>query len=512
MNSLDPAGGGDQGLATADRLRDFRGEWYQCLGRRADELFELTEALLCAEGPVQSLVGLCLTPEHRRGHGALYDALNCGTVDADRLRGKLTALPPPRMFGGRIVLAVDSSGWLRPDAPTCPDRLFCHVYGRGRDADQRIPGWPYQVVAALESGPTSWTAILDAVRLHPADDATAVTAVQLRAVVGRLRAAGHWRVGDPPIMVVLDSGYDVTRLAFVLADLPVHLIGRIRADRVLLAATPARPVNGPGPMGRPRRHGAVMTLADPASWPAPTTQTHTATARYGTAEATAWARMHPRLAHRGPWADHPGTLPIIEGILIRLAVEHLPGQREAKPVWLWSSITDTDTEQVTRCWQAYLRRFDLEHTFRLWKQTLGWTAPKIRSPQAADRWTWLVIAAHTQLRLGPPPGGRPAPALGKTPASRATDPRAGPARISPPPREDQPAGPRTETVPSRARAPTGRKEPPPRHPLRRRQDRHESHCSHERAADQWLQSLKGQGLATGVVTRGPGRSERGSRR
>ena len=54
---------------------------------------------------------------------------------------------------------------------------------------------------------------------------------------------------------------------------------------------------------------------------------------------------------------------------------------------------------MTRCWQAYLRRFDLEHTFRLWKQTLGWTAPKIRSPQAADRWTWLVIAAHTQLRL-----------------------------------------------------------------------------------------------------------------
>ncbi len=30
---------------------------------------------------------------------------------------------------------------------------------------------------------------------------------------------------------------------------------------------------------------------------------------------------------------------------------------------------------------------------------MGWTAPKIRSPQAADRWTWLVLAAHTQLRL-----------------------------------------------------------------------------------------------------------------
>ena len=92
----------------------------------------------------------------------------------------------------------------------------------------------------------------------------------------------------------------------------------------------------------------------------------------------------------------------MEGTLIRLPVEHLPGQREAKPVWLWTSATGADADQVTRCWQAYLRRFDLEHTVRLFKQTLGWTAPKIRSPQAADRWTWLVIAAHTQLRLARP--------------------------------------------------------------------------------------------------------------
>jgi hypothetical protein len=138
---------------------------------------------------VHSLVGLCLAPEHSRGHGALYDALSCGQIDAGRLRETLARLPLPRMFGGQVVLAVDGTPWLRPDAPTCPDRLFCHVYGRGRgrDADQRIPGWPYQLVVALESGPTSWTAVLDAVRLHPADDATAVTAAQLRAVVSRLR-------------------------------------------------------------------------------------------------------------------------------------------------------------------------------------------------------------------------------------------------------------------------------------------------------------------------------------
>jgi hypothetical protein len=103
-----------------DLLRCFRGQLYECLGRRADELFELTDALLCADGPVQTLVGLCLTPEHRRGHGVLYDAVNVGRVDVERLRRVLAGLPLSRLFGGRIVLAVDATPWPRPDAQTCP--------------------------------------------------------------------------------------------------------------------------------------------------------------------------------------------------------------------------------------------------------------------------------------------------------------------------------------------------------------------------------------------------------
>jgi hypothetical protein len=42
-------------------------------------------------------------------------------------------------------------------------------------------------------------------------------------------------------------------------------------------------------------------------------------------------------------------------------------------MWLWTSITDATAADVDRCWQVFLRRFDLEHTFRLFKQTLGWT-------------------------------------------------------------------------------------------------------------------------------------------
>jgi hypothetical protein len=91
----------------------------------------------------------------------------------DRLRIGLAGLPVPRTDDGRIVLAVDVSPWLRSDAPTSVDRLFCRVYGRAKSASQFIPGWPYSFVIALESGRTSWTGILDAIRLGPEDDATA---------------------------------------------------------------------------------------------------------------------------------------------------------------------------------------------------------------------------------------------------------------------------------------------------------------------------------------------------
>jgi hypothetical protein len=247
-----------------------------------------------------------------------------------------------------------------------------------------------------------------------------VTAAQLREVVTRLVQAGQRRPGDADILVVMDTGYDVTRLAHVLADLPVELVGRLRSDRVMLRDAGPRRSTPRG--GQPRKHGGVLTFAKPETWHTPAAATCDTT-RYGTAEALAWDRMHPRLTARGPWLDHQGELPLIHGMLIRLKVDRLPGDRDPKPVWLWSSRTGMTGQDVDLRWQAFLRRFDLEHTFRLFKQTLGWTTPKVRDPATADLWTWLIIAAHTQLRLARPlaedlrrPWERPAAPRRLTPA------------------------------------------------------------------------------------------------
>jgi hypothetical protein len=195
--------------------------------------------------------------------------------------------------------------------------------------------------------------VLDAVRLGPADDATAVTTAQLRAVIDRLIMAGHWRPGDPQILVVTDAGYDITRLAFVLADLPVELVGRIRSDRVLRLPKPPRV---PGTNERPPKHGPEIALDKPATWPEPQHTTSTETTRYGIAVAASWDRVHPRLTRRACWIDHVGELPVIEGTLIRLQVEHLPGDRDPKPVWLWTSITAAAPADIPSIISPFLSR------------------------------------------------------------------------------------------------------------------------------------------------------------
>ncbi len=164
------------------------------------------------------------------------------------------------------------------------------------------------------------------------------------------------------------------------------------------------------------REGGEFVFGDPATWSTHDIQTVTATRLYGSATARAWDRLHPRLTHRSAWTAELGDLPVIEGTVIRLQVEHLPSGATPKLVWLWWSGTDATETTVDLLWQAFLRRFDIEHTFRLFKQTLGWTCPKIRSPEAADRWTWLILAAFTQLRLARPlaadlrrPWEKPAP-------------------------------------------------------------------------------------------------------
>jgi hypothetical protein len=368
------------------RLGAFRAELHACFPRRADALFELGDALLCAPA-VPSLPHLSLEPVCRRGWGSVYDALSSGRVEVERLRDLLVSSLPA---ADPLVFAVDVTTWPRCDAECSPERGFYYHPSRHSAGQPIIAGWAWQWIAQLSFDQDSWTAPVDAARLHPLDDTDQQAAVQVRALLGRLGDGG------PVPLVVFDAGYDSAQLTLDLAEAPVAVLVRLRSDRCFYADPPPRP---PGTGGRPRRHGAKFNCADPTTWPVPTATLVCEDDQYGSVTVQAWAGLHPK-QQRHPGHGTRGPRPIVRGTIIRVQVERVPAKtRPPKVLWLWWAGPEGLQLDLDLAWRAYIRRFDLEHTVRFCKQTLGWTTPRPRHPEQADRWTWLVLAAYAQLRL-----------------------------------------------------------------------------------------------------------------
>jgi len=438
-----------------ERLRRFRQSLYECLDARADALFELADAVLCADHAVASLVQLSLEPEFTRGHGALYDAIAAGRIDDEKLFSLLAAELPQAVDGpqarawiaehdvtgygmlgkalavlpageaaqvrdacarwSRLRFAVDATAYPRPDAWCSPGREHvhngaCHCQGSSKTA----PGWEYQFTAAIGHLRTAWAALADVARTVPATR-TAQTIAQVKSVLRRLRAAGHGREAAP--LFLFDAGYSAAALADGLAGCPVHVLVRLAAGCVFYAA----PATWEGKYGRPPRRGAAVHCLEPAGFAAAAggsgprgrkkplppnpepgeTLVLPDTRLYGTVRAEAWQDVRPLIHGDRGWFAGRQELPDLPGTLIHVTVERLPDGRDPhRAMWLWHA--GPGPLALDELWRAYLARSDIEHAFKLLKGILGLTSAKVRSPEQADRWARLLMAAHAQLLLARP--------------------------------------------------------------------------------------------------------------
>ena len=261
-----------------------------------------------------------------------------------------------------------------------------------------MAGWAYQFIAQLNFVRESWVAPMDVERLRPAQDANEVAAEQVKAFV-RLPDEDEEEQERAAPLFVFDAGYDPVKLQQGLEGCACQILVRLRAGRRFYADPSL--AGPPAHTGRPRRHGPKMKCKDPSTWPEPSAEYACEDSGYGAVRVRAWAKMHPKVcAHEGRGSR--GPLPIVVGTLVLVEVERLPrGERRRKPrvLWLWWHGLEGEAPNLKLIWRAYVRRFDLEHTFRFLKQALVWTTPRVRHPEQADRWTWLVLAAFTQLRL-----------------------------------------------------------------------------------------------------------------
>ena len=379
-----------------------------------------------------------------------------------------------RPSGWPLVFAVDASTWPRCDAETSPQRGYYYSASKHSAGQPIVAGWSYQWITQLDWAADSWTAPMDARRIPVGSDTTTVTVAQVSDLTRRLHH-GLIQDGQPgsdhtaaaiPIFV-FDAGYDPIALTHELGDLAATIVVRIRDDRVFY--TDPAPTE-PGTIGRPLRHGHRFSCANPPTWPAPDTELHAQDRRCGTVHVQAWSGLHPKLAGRGRWTHHDAP-PIVTGTVIRIDVEHLPKPtaRTKKTLWLWAAgpgPIDLDT-----CWRAYLRRFDIEHTFRFLQEHPRMDHPTTMHPRPGRP---VDLAHHRRLHptsARPTPRRRPATALGKTRQTKQTHPRACPARVSTTYRNTGHTGQPTKTQQSRPRTPQRNPPQPPNPPPRHKENR-----------------------------------------
>jgi hypothetical protein len=369
-------------------LRAFRTALHDCFERRADALFELGDALLASDA-LPSLPHLSLHAAYRRGWGSLYDALSAGGIDVVAVRALLMGQPLP---AGPPVYAVDLSVWPRCDAEASPERGFYYHPSRHSAGQPIVAGWAYQWLAQLSFTRDSWTAPIDVRRVHPRENTNMVAVEQMKRLAEHLPADG----GIP--LFVFDAGYDSAQLTQALIATPVAILVRLRADRCFYADPPP---TIPSPLGgRPRRHGPKFACKDPRTWPTPTAEQRVEDEQYGSVRVRTWAALHPKQQNHSGRGTRK-TRPIVRGTVVLVEVSRLPA-RPYPPQVLWLWWAGAGAPDLDLLWRAYVRRFDLEHTLRFCKQSLGWTMPRVRHPEQADRWTWLVVATYTQLRLARP--------------------------------------------------------------------------------------------------------------
>src|SRR5215218_6231599 len=385
----------DSSAQSLDSLRTFRSSLYRCFERRADALFELTDALLSA-GPVPSPPHLSLAAIHRRSWGSLYASLSMGRTHKAGLQDLLCRHPLEGAEPGcPPIYAGDVSVWPRCDAEASPGRGYLYHPSRHSAGRPIVAGWAYQLVARLSFERDSWVRPVDARRVKPEEDTNDVAAEQVQHLVERLP-----RQPEAPLFV-FDAGYDPVRLQLKREGCHAQMLVRLNSGRAFYFDPEPPPKR---PVGRPLRHGEKFDLKDPQSWPEPTHEHHRLTDAYGSVRVRAWSGLHPK-TRKAKERYGSESACVVKGTVVLVEVGRLPQggrRREPKALWLWWN--GEGAPDLDLLWWSYCRRFSVEHGIRslkqaFLKQALGWTAPRVRYPEQADRWTWLVLAAYSQFRL-----------------------------------------------------------------------------------------------------------------
>ena len=388
------------------QITQFRQDLYELLDLRADALLELLDALASSPN-VRSVVELSLGSLFRRQYSSVCDAIahllpvsNPDTEGEDRktksqelMRLKARYLPKPqhRKFW---LFGTDGVSIPRPFSSTLSDRTFVYQPNTVRGNKPIAVGHQYSVLAAYpekyhEDDPP-WVIALQARRIGSAETATTVAAEQLEDLMTdqSLPFYEDWCVH------VADSTYSAVRF---LGQTEEHEnlvnVVRSRRNRVFYHQPPV--VTGKRTRGHPRWYGERFNLRDSSTWGEPdrveATSLTTHKGRTYRVELEAWDDKLMRGKKDLPMYQKPFTL-----IQVRVLAED--GQPVFKrPLWLIVMGERRQELSLVEAWEAYVRRYDVEHFFRFGKQRL--LMASYQTPEVDHEENWLEIVSLAYMLL-----------------------------------------------------------------------------------------------------------------
>ena len=425
------------------QLKQFRQELYEAFDLRRDALMDLVDALSSTPN-ARSVVELSLSPFFRRQYSSVYDAIahlfqpsKPEKADEERRAWKqkwarliANYLPQPQqqsfwLFGTDVVPIP------RPFSPTLAERMFVYQPNTVKGNKPITIGHQYShlVFFPEETHPDEppWAVPMMVRRVSSDQKATSVGAECINALMKDETLPFH----DDFCLHVADSVYSaVPYLGPVVVQEHKNLVHvtRARCNRVFYRQAP--PVEGESGQGHPTWYGDRFDLKDASTWGEPDTAEEASfTTRRGRTYQVHLEGWHDLLM-RGkkdlPMHRYPFTL-------IRARVLDEVGRPVFKRT-LWLIVIGERRHEISllEAWEAYGRRYDVEHYFRFGKQRLlmaAYQTPDVEheengSTELAEVWMQMVALAHVQLWLArdlaeamPRPWERYLPQMGRGTAS-----------------------------------------------------------------------------------------------
>lgn len=355
-------------------LNAFRHAMYSCLERAADALFNTVDALSSETG-AHSFPELSQSPFFERKWPSLYEALEDGKINAERLREVMVEFAPLPKAGSWVFVGVDTSNLYRKEAETLADRTMVSIPNLPNCDHAVCPGLVISSVVLLPNEPGQGTWVLDTKRLTSQDVATGIAARQLREVVFLLI-----KKGVHPI-VIGDRWYACAPFLKGMVEVSASCLLRVKRNRVFYRPAPPRQ---PGQRGASHKDGARFQCCDESTHGEPDATWEGTDAKGRQVEVRCWKHLHLRQAREI-------ELSVIQ--VIRQGTQS--STREPRVSWfVWKGDEPAPLAQIS---PDYRLRYSHEHGFRLDKQVLLWDNPRLRTPEQTERWTQVVACAHNQL-------------------------------------------------------------------------------------------------------------------